>query len=121
MWLCWIISVLISATASSADPVRLFNEVFSITTILLPDCREPGLVFCRRVVVNFRNKGAEELNLPYGKVLQLVGEGPADESGFYSFQYRVSWSLISKIVGLHCTLSPGFNPSQCCSLIFVST
>ena len=68
---------------------RLFSEVFSITTILLRDCREAGLVFCRRIVVDFRQRGAREIRLPYNKVMKLQSEGLTG-GGYDSYYYKVS-------------------------------
>ena len=80
----------------SAEPTtiasRLFSEVFSITTILLRDCREAGLVFCRRIVVDFRQRGAQEIRLPYNKVMKLQSEGLTG-GGYDSYYYKVSQSL----------------------------
>ena len=68
---------------------RLFSEVFSITTILLRDCREAGLVFCRRIVVDFGQRGAQEIRLPYNKVMKLQSEGLSG-GGYDSYYYKVS-------------------------------
>ena len=68
---------------------KLFSEVYSITTILVKDCREAGLVFCRRIVVDFRQRGAQEIRLPYNKVMKLQRQGLSD-GGYDSYFYKVS-------------------------------
>ena len=62
--------------------------MFSFTTALLRDCREAGLVFCRRIVVDFRQRGAEEILLPYNKVMRLQKKGLTG-GGYDSFYYKV--------------------------------
>ena len=62
--------------------------MFSITTVLLKDCREAGLIFCRRIVVDFSQKGAEEITLPYDKVLRLK-KTDQSKDGYESFHYMV--------------------------------
>jgi hypothetical protein len=42
-----LLFLIVFESALSSDPPRLLSEVFSITTILLKDCREAGLVSCR--------------------------------------------------------------------------
>ena len=76
------------ATDTENSTSRLFSEVYSITTILLRDCREAGLVFCRRIVVDFRQRGAQEIRLPYNKVMKLQSEGLSG-GGYDSYYYKV--------------------------------
>ena len=78
---------------------RLFSEVYSITTILVKDCREAGLVFCRRIVVDFRQRGAQEIRLPYNKVMKLQRQGLSD-GGYDSYFYKVSLCACQRVMGM---------------------
>ena len=78
---------------------RLFSEVYSITTILVKDCREAGLVFCRRIVVDFGQRGAQEIRLPYNKVMKLQRQGLSD-GGYDSYFYKVSLSARQRVMDM---------------------